>query len=247
MIFDFRVFLGQSFDSRKLTVTGLLKSMDSIGIDMALACPFKPLSYDLNQANLTLSYQINDHEDRLFGAVRVDPWQPDAVDTLLRGIERKNMRAMYLNPWEENFQVNANILDPLMDIASSKRISVMIAAGYPWVSEALQILDLAKRWQDVQIIMTNGGQINISGLGQANASLALQQSQNLYIDTGGIYRQDFIDETVQELGGQRVLFGSGSPYFDQRYEIKRVEVAEVSESDRDLIFFGNAKRLLLVE
>lgn len=247
MIFDFRVFLGQSFDGRQRDVNDLLKSMDAIGIDMALACPFKPISYDLNQANMMLAEQIAPHQDRLFGAVRLDPWQTDVTDTLLRGIELKNMRAIFLHPWEENFQANASLLDPIMEIAQSRNIPVIVAAGFPWVSEALQILDLAKRWPGVQIVMTNGGQINISGLGQANASLALQQSQNLHIDTAGIYRQDFIEETVQLLGGQRVLFGSGSPYFDQRYEIKRVELAEVSDNDRALMFYENAKQLLLLD
>ena len=92
--------------------------------------------------------------------------------------------------------------------------------------------------------MTNGGQINISGLGQADATLALQKASNLYIDTAGVYRQDFIEETVENFGAGRVLFGSGSPYFDQRYEIMRGLLAKVSEDDREAILSGNAKRML---
>ena len=244
MIFDSRIFLGESFDGKKKDPDVLLRSMDKCEIDMALACPFKPISYDLHEANSKLSGMIHPYQDRFVGAARIDPWQADAVDTLHYGIETLGMRAVYLNPWEENFQANAEILDPVMSAAESNNVPVILAAGYPWVSEALQILNLALRWPDVNIIMTNGGQINISGLGQANATLALVQSPNLHIDTAGIYRQDFIDETVADIGGERVLFGSGSPYFDQCYEIKRVKVAEVSEKDRSLIFYENAKRLL---
>ena len=81
-------------------------------------------------------------------------------------------------------------------------------------------------------------------LGQADATLALHQTPNLYIDTAAVYRQDFIEETVEAFGAGRVLFGSGSPYFDQRYEIKRVLLAKVDEVAREAMQAGNARRLL---
>jgi len=244
MIFDFRVFLGHSFDGVQQTATGLLKTMDSLNIDMALACPFKPLSYNLDLANSDLSTAIKPHSDRLLGAARVDPWQPDAVDTLRRGLETHGLRALYLNPWEENFRADSSQLDPLLAIAEAHRVPVLIASGYPWVSEALQVRALVQRWPRVPVIMTNGGQFNISGLGQADATLALDQTPNLYIDTAGVYRQDFIEETVEMFGAERVLFGSGAPYFDQRYEIKRVLLAKVDEVARAAMGAGNAHHLL---
>jgi len=244
MIFDFRVFLGHSFDGVQQTATGLLKTMDSLNIDMALACPFKPLSYNLDLANSDLSTAIKPHSDRLLGAARVDPWQPDAVDTLRRGLETHGLRALYLNPWEENFRADSSQLDPLLAIAEAHRVPVLIASGYPWVSEALQVRALVQRWPRVPVIMTNGGQFNISGLGQADARLALDQTPNLYIDTAGVYRQDFIEETVEMFGAERVLFGSGAPYFDQRYEIKRVLLAQVDEAARAAMGAGNAHHLL---
>jgi len=244
MIFDFRVFLGQSFDGTQQTASDLLCTMDSLNIDMALVCPLKPLSYDLKQANADLATSINRHPDRLVGAARIDPWQLDATDTLRLGLERHGLRALFLNPWEENFRVDLEIVDPLLAIAEQHGIPVLMATGYPWLSESLQVSKLAQRWPKVPVVMTNGGQINVSGLGQADATLALRQTPNLNIDTAGIYRQDFIEETIEEFGGERVLFGSGSPYFDQRYEIKRILVAKVDDTERQAVQGGNAQRLL---
>jgi len=78
MNFDFRVFLGQSFDRTNQLVSDLLHSMDALKIEMALTCPFKPLSYDLYQANIDLAAAVKAHPDRFICAARVDPWQPDA-------------------------------------------------------------------------------------------------------------------------------------------------------------------------
>lgn len=244
MIFDFRVFVGQSFDGTEQRVDDLLRSMDRLGIDQALACPFKPLSYNLDQANLDLATAIHNRPDRLVVAARIDPWQPAASESLRRALETLNLRALYLNPWEEHFRADLERLDPLMEVAQSHRAPVLVATGYPWVSEALQVKTLADRWPALPIIMSNGGQINISGLGQADATLALRQSANLYIDTAGVYRQDFIEETLAGIGGERVLFGSGAPYFDQRYEVKRVLYVKADPASCQAMQSGNALRIL---
>lgn len=244
MFFDFRVFLGQSFDGTSQSADELLHSMDALGIEHALACPLKPISYNLGEANTALAAAIRGYRNRLVGAARIDPWQPAAVDSLRIAVEDLGLRALFLNPWEEHFRADLEMLDPLMDVARMHRLPVLVAAGYPWLSEALQICMLAQRWPFVPVVMTNGGQINISGLGQADATLAMQKQSNLYIDTAGVYRQDFIEETVEAFGGERVLFASGKPYFDQHYEIKRVTLAKVSESDRIAMQSGSAMKLL---
>ncbi|GAH72198.1 unnamed protein product, partial [marine sediment metagenome] len=86
MSFDFRVFLGESYDGTSQKVDELLRRMDALSIEMALTCPFRPLSCDLDQANRDLAEKIKNHADRLIGAVRVDPWQPDAIVSLREGL-----------------------------------------------------------------------------------------------------------------------------------------------------------------
>ncbi len=244
MIFDFRVFLGEGYDGTSQTVDELLLRMDTLNIEMALACPFKPVSYELEQANQVLADAIKKHEDRLLGAARVDPWQPNAAESLGWAVEALGFRALYINPWEENFRADIKQLDELMAVAEEKKLPVLVASGYPWLSEASQVCKLASRWPGVPVVMSNGGQINISGLGQAGAALALRQQGNLSFDTAGIYRQDFIEEMIDVFNGERVLFGSGAPYFDQRYEIRRLQLAKVSDENRQKMADKNACRLL---
>jgi len=244
MIFDFRVFLGQSFDGTQQTTAALLSGMDDLKIEKALVCPFKPISYDLNEANTWLATQITQAPDRLVGAARIDPWHPGAIAHLRRAFETLRFRACYLDPWEESFRIDKDRLSPLMEVLQTYRAPLLVAAGFPWVSEALQVQKLAARWPEVSIVMSNGGQINISGLGQADVTLAMAVSPNLYIDTAGVYRQDFIEETVQTFGAYRVLFGSGAPIFDQRYEIMRIRLAKVSDAERTALQTENARRLI---
>lgn len=244
MIFDIRTYIGESFDGTRQSADDLLTRMDDLEIDMALVCPLKPVSYDLKKANRELASEVDKHENRLFGAARIDPWQPDAAKMLRWGVESLGLKCLYLNPWEETFRADIAQVDELLTVASEKNIPVLISTGYPWLSEALQVCKLAARWPTVPIIMTNGGQINISGLGQADVTLSMRKAPNLYFDTAGVYRQDFIEEMVEEFSGERVLFGSGAPYFDQKYELKRIQLAKIPLKHRIAIGYGNAHQLL---
>jgi predicted TIM-barrel fold metal-dependent hydrolase len=244
MIFDLRTFIGESFEGRKQSVEDLLRSMDALEIEMAMVSPLRPLSYNLEEANHSLVDAITSHNDRLVSAVRVDPWQPDAANLLVQAIEEYGCKALFLNPWEEHFKADSPRLDPLLQKLHVYHIPLIITTGYPWLSEALQVCSLAMRWPDVPVVMTNGGQINISGLGQADATLALHKASNLYIETAGVYRQDFIEEALQMFGPGRVLYGSGSPYFDQRYELLRVKYLKVTREQLNAIMGDNALKLL---
>jgi uncharacterized protein len=126
-------------------------------------------------------------------------------------------------------------------------VPVLIASGYPWLSEAAQIGDLARRFPSVTIVMTHGGQINISGLGQADAMETLRRGPKVCMETSGVYRQDFLQDVASEIGAQRVLFGSNSPLMDARLEVARVRWADVPETSRELMLGGNARRIFKLD
>ena len=80
----------------------------------------------------------------------------------------------------------------------------------------------------------------MSGLGQQDAELALEANDNLYPDDGrlsrGLPRGD-----RRALGAERVLFASGFPRFDPRFEILRVRWAPASTRPaKAAILGGNA-------
>jgi predicted TIM-barrel fold metal-dependent hydrolase len=96
----------------------------------------------------------------------------------------------------------------------------------------------------VTIIATHGGQINISGLLLADAARMLRANRNVIMETSGIYREDFIEHTVAELGPERVVFGSNAPYMDQGFETARVRLAHVADAAKSAIGHENIRRIL---
>ncbi|MCY4025782.1 MAG: amidohydrolase family protein [Acidobacteria bacterium] len=186
--------------------------------------------------------------DRLIGFARVDPNRADTAATeALRALDGLGLSGVFLQPWEETFRVSSAVVEPLIEIAQERGVPVIMAAGYPWLSEGLQIGDLARRFPDVAFIATNGGQINISGLGQTDIELAMTDCPNLSLQTAGVYREDFLEGIVERFGADRLLYASAFPLMEPLLEVERPRSMHVSEEARAAVLGGTAVRLLLPE
>jgi uncharacterized protein len=244
---DALTFLGHSLFGEHQSAEDLLATLDSADIEQAVVCPFKPRGYYLGAAN-DLVAEAAARQPRFIGLARVDPnLGEEALLELDRCVRVLGLRGLFLHPWEECFRINAPSLDPLLAQCASLQLPLVIATGYPWVSEAAQVGDLARRFPDVSIVMTHGGQINISGLGQFDALEVLRRHPNVCIETSGVYRQDFLEDVARDIGSERVLFGSNSPKMDVRLEIERVRWADLPEAARAQILAGNARRVFRLD
>jgi len=244
---DVITFLGQSLFGYGQSADELLARLDSVDVERAVICPIKPRAYHLSAAN-DLVGDAAARQTRFIPLARVDPnLEDDAVRELERAVGTLGARGLFLHPWEETFRVNDPRLDPLLTRCLDLHVPVMVATGYPWVSEAAQVGELARRFPSVPIVMTHGGQINISGLGQADAFAVLQRHPNVHIDTSGVYRQDFLEDVATQLGPERLLFGSNSPRMDIRLEVQRVRWLTVDDASRELVLGGNARRVLRLD
>jgi uncharacterized protein len=246
VIVDSLTFLGESIFGRRATAAELLALMDELRVERAVVCPMKPRGYDLAAANEHVAEAARAHPDRLLGFARVDPWLgEEALAELRRSVSALGLRGLFLHPWEETFRVSAPLLDPLLEAARGLRLPVIVASGYPWLSEGLQAGELARRFPEVTVIATNGAQLNISGLGQQDAELALAANANLLLQTAGVYREDFIEGVAARYGPERLLFASAFPHLDPRLEIRRVQwPANLDQAAKAAILGGNAARLL---
>lgn len=245
MIIDGHAYIGDSIQGFGQTADELRASMYRSGIDRSIICPVKPVTYDLWPENERIAELAQRFPDDFIGFARVDPRLGSrAVDDLQRAVSQLHLQGLLLHPWEETFRINAPLADPLLASAQTLQIPVLIETGYPWLAEALQVRDLARRFSAVTIVMTHGGQINISGLGQRDAWLALSTCPNVYMQTSGVYREDFIEEVLDQIGGDRVIYGSSSPLLDTRLELLRVRKAHVTDEVKQQVMGGNISALL---
>jgi predicted TIM-barrel fold metal-dependent hydrolase len=245
MIVDCHVHIGQSIYGYGLTPADLLLQMDDLAIDRAILCPVQPQDYHLEPANDLVAAAVRAHPDRFSGFCRVDPRRGAyALRELERAAGELGLQGLFLHPWEEGYPLDLPLVAPVVELATALALPIMVATGYPWVSHATQVQELCRRHPQAQVVMTHGGQINISGLAQADAFAALRASPNLRTEVSGTYRQDFIEDVIAELGAERVLFGSNAPRFSQAFELERIRSLELDDRQRQAVLGGNVARLL---
>lgn len=245
MITDGFTMVGTSINGYQLAAEELLASMSSNGIDRSVIAPVQPKTYRLDPQNEAVAVTQLRYPDHFIGFCRIDPRQgADAVAELRRCVLRLGLRGLVLHPMEEGYTINDEPAVQLIREAGSLGVPVIVAAGYPWVSHASQIRSVAEQAEGTAIIMSHGGQINISGLAQADAFLALETCRNLYIGTNGVYRQDFLEECIEAFGPERVLFTSMAPVFHQGFELDRVRSIRMKEADRPLVLGENMGRIM---
>jgi predicted TIM-barrel fold metal-dependent hydrolase len=243
MTVDGLAFIGTSRFGYELSATGLLQELDRNRISAAVVAPVHRPDHDVDRANEDVASAARDSGGRLLALARVDPWDGDlARDHLVRAVRELGARGLFLHPAEEHFRINDPRVRGLAETAGELRIPVVVATGYQGFSEPVQMTQFARWCPDVPVVLTNGGQYNISGLAQVDAGLALQLD-NVHVHTSGVYRDDWIELVVSRFGAGRILFASAAPVMNLQYELARVELAHVPQEARDLMLDGNVRRL----
>jgi predicted TIM-barrel fold metal-dependent hydrolase len=248
MIVDAHVYLGQCLFGYGQSLAEIRANMDRLEIDRAVLVPVKPRDYHLAPMNELVADVVHEYPDRFLGLCRVDPWQGEAaVAEVQRGFEELGACGLYLDPWEENFQANDEVVFPVLQEVRRYAKPVVLNAGHLRVSHPTQIRDIASQFPAVRFVACNGGQINISGMLQFEARRMLEVCPNVVIQTAGTYREDFLEEITTEVGEDRVLFASRSPIYDQELEMARVQFAHLSASQKQKLWGLNALQVFAPE
>lgn len=247
MTIDSLIYVGTSRFGYELAPDQVLAALDQDAIDGAVIAPTHRPDHDLGRANETVTEAVAASAGRLVALARVDPWDGDrAVRMFEEAVIDHDARGLFLHPLEEQFRINDPRVKPLAQAAVDLDVPIVVATGYQGFSEPVQITQFANWCPDVPVVLTNGGQFNISGMAQQDAGLALAHD-NVFVHTSGVYRDDWISLVVSTYGADRIMFASAAPLMSLRYELRRVELAHVPEEAKPLMLDGNARRIFKIE
>ena len=136
-------------------------------------------------------------------------------------------------------------LDPIMERAAKLRVPVLHHAWYKATGYAFEestpaeIATLARRHPDVPIIMAHLGGGGWRGV------LDVKECPNVLVDTSGAQPQaGLVEFAVEQLGAERVVFGSDWPIRDFAVQRARIEGARVTAGAREAMLGGTVGRLL---
>lgn len=215
--------------------------------------------------NAALASAIVDRP-RMLGFAHHDPWRADAADELRRAVKDLGLRGYKVIAPALQGRIDDRALWPVWTAAEELGIPVLIHFGVldggggiaDHVNMSpLRLHDVAKAFPEVPFIVPHFG----CGYPGDLLQLALA-CRNVYVDSSGnnewarwmpypLTVSDLFRKFIETVGPRRVIFGSDSAHFPRglvrAYYDEQTRVVNqlgLSLSERDLIFAGNAIRLL---
>jgi uncharacterized protein len=102
----------------------------------------------------------------------------------------------------------------------------------------------APEYRDVTFIIPHFGSFSDDWRAQQRVVDQIARYPNVFADSSGVRRFDYLVEGVKRAGAGKILYGSDGPWLHPGLELHKIRLLGLSPRDEALILGGNAARLL---
>jgi predicted TIM-barrel fold metal-dependent hydrolase len=114
------------------------------------------------------------------------------------------------------------------------------------VAGRMEAIDMvAEQYPDVNFIIPHMGSFADDWRAQQRMVEQLQRYSNVYADTSGVRRFDYLVEALRRAGSRKLLFGSDGPWLHPGVELAKIKALGLRSADMALITGGNVRRLIV--
>jgi hypothetical protein len=220
----------------------LLHLMDRADIDKTVVTSYGDTPGP-NPSIDRLREYVSAHPDRFLGFPRLDPrYGDEATDAFERAITEDGMRGLKLHPVSYGAPLFGEQTLRLLDMAADFDVPVLIHSGDRLGALPQQVAEAA-RHTDATLLMGH-----IGGFFNAREALeAARRHENIVLETSAFPYPRVIQDAVDELGAERVVYGSDMPPGNPIVELEKISVLDLTESQRERILWRNTAEMLDVE
>lgn len=217
----------------------LLRLMDSAGIERSIITTYADEPGPEDGVNRLRDY-VNGHPDRFVGFPRMDPrWGQQAIDTFERLIVEDGMRGLKLHPVSNLSNPFADFTVEMLDKAAELDVPVLIHSGDRIMCLPHQIGEAAARTEATLIMGHIGGFFNAR---EAIEVAAIHD--NIILETSAFPYPRIIQDAVERLGAERLMYGSDQPAANPHVELAKIAVLNLTDEQRRQILHGTVANLL---
>lgn len=247
--FDCNAFIGKAsvpkFFPHRVTPQVLADEYDRIGVSQAIVTHIAAREYAPLPANDLLAEELPPG-GRFKPCLTLLPehtgelWQPD---DLLQQLRSRGARSVRLFPSSSlhRYPFDPRVLHGMFTVLQDARVPVFVDFDLGRRDEAdwRGLYDMADAFPELPLIIIRPGGRSDRGLYPL-----LARSQNTYIETGGYWVHHGIERISATFGADRMLFGSGFPYWTLAGAAYHVATSGISDREKTLVAGGNLQRLL---
>lgn len=243
------------------TVTGLKRSMKEASIDWSVVLPVATNPLKVESIN-DLSAALTERDGLVyFGCIHPDMENPKEE---IARIARMGLKGIKIHPVYQGVDIDDLRFLRILDAAAENNLVVVTHngddIGFPGVVHCTPQMtrNALKQVGSVKLVLAHmGGWKNWESVADAllDTSVyldtafslgALVQSEPRHYSPEEerlLSEEDFC-ALVRAFGAQRILFGTDSPWSDQKREVEAISALPLTADEKKAIFFENAQRLL---
>lgn len=211
-----------------------LRRARAAGIDKTIVIPAGHSNYA--QANAELARIVARHPDRLIGFASVHS-QRDAgriYEIVARAVREFGFCGLKVHAYD------ALPTREVCDAVRRLRIPMLVDV----VGRAHIVDLLAPEYPDVNFIIPHLGSFMDDWRAQQQVVDQLVRLPNVYADTAGVRRFDYIVQAIKRAGARKLIFGSDGPWLHPEVELHKIRVIGLTPEEEAHILGGNIRRLL---
>lgn len=226
------------------TVAGLLHRMDADGVSHSVMLNIATKPKQQTRIN-DWAKEISSGRITAFGSVHPDA--PDALEELER-IKDLGLKGIKLHPEYQNFEVDDPRLFPIYKKAASLGLITVFHAGQdigfmpPAKAAPDRLLRALSVFDGAPVVAAHfGGYIMWDEVLEKLCGLPV------YFDTSfcfGRIQHPLAQAIVEKHTPDRILFGTDLPWSDAKTEKRLIDSLDLTDADKEKIFFRNAASLL---
>ena len=220
----------------------LIKLMDDANIELAVVSAYLNVPGPDPDAFERMCRCVEPYKDRLCPFIRMDPWFGKRTVEVLVEAHRNhpNLSGVKLHPGHYTLHPYGEATVALIQKAGELGLPVLFHCGDEEMCLPLQIGEMMKQCPDTKVILAHMG-----GLAHYRDAISVAKKYpNIFIDTSEIPYVGMIRRVVDEIGADRVLFGTDAPFCDPLVELKKVEYAGLTEQEFEKVCSLNGLKLL---
>ena len=243
-VIDLHAHLGPYFNMHIPShgAADIVRNMDLCGIDKAVISTTLSFDTDIALGNTMMLEALDSFPGRLYGACGVSGNYPElSLAELERTFRRPDVVMIKVHPSGSKCRLDDRRMNGIFEFASARRLFVLVHTWLdndPYGNQDL-FAGVAAAHPEIKWVMGHSG----GPYGSVHAVELAHKTGNIYLDiTLSMCPARQIEFFVREVGSERVLFGTDSPFLDPRPQVGRVALAEIFQQDRVNIFGANARR-----
>jgi uncharacterized protein len=197
---------------------------------------FSPFHSNYDEANAQTARIVARHPERLIGFAFVHAARDAGRISQMveRAVRQWGFRGIKLHGYD------AMPTRELCNVAQAFRLPVLVdVVGRPEVVDML-----APQFPKINFIIPHLGSFRDDWRAHQQVIDQLVRYPNVYADTSGVRRFDYLVEAVRRGGCHKILFGSDGPYLHPGLELHKVRLLGLKPEKLELILGKNALRLL---